>query len=270
LEAVLRLSTVLLLFLGGCCCGFAAGQDATAVITGPETASPGDLIILDASSSDCDSRKWLLVGSDKSFLQFEENRKCVFASGVSGRYHFVLATAKQSDSAVSLATSIHTITIGTPAPTPGPDPQPKPGPPPGPEPIPTPDLTGIAKQAYDVARQISRKPAEAAGIAAELESIAGKAAESGWTASQIADACVDVVINHTRQNTERWNPFRAFFLSVMKSATNHVDALEQIAEGLRAVDAASATTSDPANETIRSMLDKLRGDLRGIAQEVGQ
>jgi hypothetical protein len=262
----LRPSTILLLFLGGCCCGFAAGEDATAVITGPETASPGDLIILDASGSDCDSRKWLLVGSDKSFLQFEEGRKCVFASGVSGRYHFVLATAKQGDSAVSLATSIHTITIGTPAPTPpGPDPQPTPVPPPGPE------LSAIAKQVRDCVATLDRRYGESHAIAAEFDAIAQRATLTVMTPTQIAAACKAIGVFQNPEAQPRWKAFSVLFSQIMSANSGDIPTtLQQIAVGIRAAEKPSATTSDPANETIRSMLDKLRGDLRGIASEVGQ
>ena len=235
---------------------------ATAVITGPETASPGDLIILDASESDCDSRQWLLVGSDKSFLQFEEGRKCVFASGVSGRYHFVLATAKCEDSAASLATSTHTITIGTPGPEPAP--QPKPDPPPGPE------LSAIARQVRDLVATLDRRSGEAQSIAAELEKIAhGSGAK---TPTQIAAECKAIAVFQNPEAQPRWKAFSDLFASIMSQNQNHIQfALTQIAVGIRAAEKpASAATSDPANETIRSMLDKLRGDLRGIAQEVGQ
>jgi len=240
---------------------------ATAVITGPETASPGDLIILDASESDCDSRQWLLVGSDKSFLQFEEGRKCVFASGVSGRYHFVLATAKQSDSVVSLATSIHTITIGTPGPEPAP--QPKPDPQPGPQPV---VLSAIAIQVRDLVATLDRRSGEAQSIAAEFDAIAQRATLTVMTPTQIAAACKAIGVFQNPEAQPRWKAFSVLFASIMSANSGDIPStLQQVAVGIRAAEKpASAATSDPANETIRSMLDKLRGDLRGIAQEVGQ
>ena len=260
----MRLSTLLLLFLGGCCCGFAAADDATAVITGPEIASPGDLIILDASGSDADSLVWSLANSDKSFLMFEGNRKCVFASGASGQYVFLLATAKNGDTAASVALSRHTVTIGLPIPPqpPEPGPGPKPVPPPGPE------LSAIAKQVRDLVAILDKRSGEAELVATELEKIAhGSGAK---TPTQIAAECKAIAVFQNPEAQPRWRAFSDLFASIMSQNQNHIQfALTQIAVGIRAAEKPAAT-SDPANETIRSMLDKLRGDLRGIAQEVGQ
>ena len=264
----MRLSTLLLLFLGGCCCGFAAADDATAVITGPEIASPGDLIILDASGSDADSLVWSLANSDKSFLMFEENRKCVFASGASGQYVFILATAKNGDTAASVALSRHTVTIGSPIPVPppGPGPGPKPDPPPGPE------LSAIAKQVRDLVATLDRRSGEAQSIAAEFDAIAQRATLTVMTPTQIAAACKAIAVFQNPEAQPRWKAFSVLFSQVMSANSGDIPTtLQQIAVGIRAAEKpSSATTRDPANETIRSMLDKLRGDLRGIAQEVGQ
>lgn len=253
---------------------------ATAVIDGPTEAAAGDLIILDASDSDCDSCLWMLANSDKSFLEFEDGRKCVFASGAAGSYSFVLATAKQGDTAATVAIARHVVTIGGTPPGPNPGPNPGPGPkptPPDPQP-PQPDLTGVAREAYDAALALAPKPGECARVATVFSTVASKAAGLGWDLPKIAaesKAAAFVDPDAVR----RWKPFNTFFVGVMmkqRTPSDAIEALEQIAVGLNAAEqslgksgAVSGASGDPANDTIRGMLEKLRGDLRGIQQEVG-
>jgi len=151
-------------------CSIAFGQ-ATAVIEGPQQVSPGDLVILDASKSQADSLVWTLANSDKSFLQFEGGRKCVFASGAVGRYTFVLSTAKSAESGpASVAATKFEVVVGS---GPIPTPQPFPGPTPKPEPNVPPQLTlgAVASGARDSATASNRKPGEAAAIADDFERI---------------------------------------------------------------------------------------------------
>jgi hypothetical protein len=102
-----------------------------AVIKGPTESKPGDLVVLDASSSVGTKYKWALVNSDKTFLPVESNTKVVFSSGEQGSYKFMLAVAgfdvkNQPD----IDVAFFTVVVGSPVPPspvpvpPSPDPKP--------------------------------------------------------------------------------------------------------------------------------------------------
>lgn len=276
MRGILRLPGVLFLLLPSICLA-----QATAVISGPTEAAPGDLIILDASQSDCDARVWLLVGSDKSFLQFEGGNKCVFASGAEGQYHFVLSTAKLSDSAASIATVKHTVTIGGgPQPNPGPSPNPNPGPSPIPNPNPPkppePELTGLAKMAFEAATGLDRRPGECSRVAGIYETAASKALALGWTMQELHAEAKKAAFTDAA-TAARWKPFNAFLASAMAGKTTVSDAaaaLSDIAKGLSAAELSHvtfpATQADGPNETLKESVEKIRQSLQGIRQEVGQ
>jgi hypothetical protein len=106
-----------------------------AVIRAPESASPGDLVILDASDSSGLDLIWELTNSEKSYLPVDGGKRCVFASGAPGRYVFLLIAVDVDEAAKKglTAKARHVLTIGTPGPTPPPGPGPIP---PGPAPAP--------------------------------------------------------------------------------------------------------------------------------------
>ena len=108
-----------------------AAAQVEAVVTGPATAEAGDLIILDASqSSNAQEYRWLLVNSQKTFLAFENGRKCVFASGQAGEYIFVLVVAGlDNNEKLSVDSTEHRIVVGKPDPVVPVDPD-RPDPPP--------------------------------------------------------------------------------------------------------------------------------------------
>ena len=105
-----------------------------AVIVGPKEAATGDLVVLDASqSSGAIEYRWLLVNSEKTFLQFDGGLKCVFSSGKDGEYIFVLVVAgKDNNDKLDVQTEEWRVVIGKkpddnddevkPDPTPPPDP----------------------------------------------------------------------------------------------------------------------------------------------------
>lgn len=267
---LISFSTVLLFLLFPSICL----AQATAIIDGPTEAAPGDLIILDASQSDCDARVWLLVGSDKSFLQFEEGKKCVFASGASGQYHFVLSTAKVTDSVASVATAKFTVTIGcSPQPKPGPTPEPKPDPKP---PQPEVELTGLAKQAFDAAQNLERKPGECSRVAGIYETAASKALALSWTMQELHAEAKKAAFPDAA-TAARWKPFNVFLASAMAGKTTVADAaaaLSDIAKGLSAAELSTdpprTQQADGPNETLKESVEKIRQSLQGIRQEVGQ
>lgn len=93
---------------------------ASAVIVAPNEVAPGDLLVLDASSSDAASFEWRVYPT-KTILPVDAKKRCVFASGQPGEYLFILATAKGD----AVAIAEHKVRVGQPGPTPIP---PGPGP----------------------------------------------------------------------------------------------------------------------------------------------
>jgi hypothetical protein len=144
----------LMLWLALSSASWAAGPSA--VIKGPKSAGPGDLVILDASGSDATSFAWVLANSDKTILPVDNGQRCVFSSGQKGVFVFVLVVAKANDKgAVETAQSQWAVSVGgdspiPPAPFPPtpipPAPLPPDPTPPNPQPIPippSPTPTGI-------------------------------------------------------------------------------------------------------------------------------
>ena len=260
-------------------CSIAFGQ-ATAVIEGPQQVSPGDLVILDASKSQADSLVWTLANSDKSFLQFEGGRKCVFASGAEGKYVFILSTAKIGEQGATVAATKFELSVAAVAPKPPlPQPQPLPSPVPTPGPTPNPPqpiLSSVALGARDSARASNRKPGEAASIAENFEMIASKSAALSWTALQTQDEWKksSVLITDADINA-RWKPFRDWFRvqsASMQSVEQIRDVFTEIALGLRAVDKVGdepAVSGDARNETLKDRVKNINGILDEIANEVG-
>jgi hypothetical protein len=256
-------------------CSLAFGQ-ATAIIEGPQQVSPGDLVILDASKSQADSLVWTLANSDKSFLQFEGGRKCVFASGAAGKYVFVLSTAQcLGSNPASVAATKFELVVGT-SPV---IPQPLPGPTPGPGPItpnpPQPSLSAIATGAKDSATASNRKPGESAVIADDFERIASQGAGLSWTVPQMqAELKKSRLITDADVNA-RWQPFRDWFRTqapAMQTPEKTRDVFTEIAIGLRAVDKVGdepAVSGDERNETLKDRVKSINGILDEIANEVG-
>lgn len=255
---------LLLLFLQS-----AIYAEATAVVTGPEQAAPGDLIILDATKSDCDAIKWTLANSTKSYLPVNNDRQCVFASGEAGQYVFVVSTAKAEGSVATVAVAKFTITIGSPQPTPTPGPTPVPPIPPQPV------LTGLAKQAYDFAKGLQYKPGEAAQLAAVFRDVAAQAKNLNWGLSQIASSVgteAKAKFFNSPDVVTRWGSFSTQFfvptLQQVKDSTTAVQVLNDIATGLEAVE--TSTARDVPNETLKDMLRNTKNSLQEIRQEVGK
>ena len=255
-----------------CCCGISWAQ-ATAVITGPTQSAAGDLIILDATQSRAEAFAWTLTNSQKSYLIFEDGTKLVFASGAAGQYIFCLATSQSGvdGSAASVAIGTHTVTVGT-VPTP-PDPKPDDPDPPKPEP-----LTGIALECRQEIEQTSATQAERDKLADNLEDVATQSAAMGWTADQMSDELrtLNRVDPFNSTNTiTRWGTWPAWFGGVMEPLTTQKDvaaAFADIVRGLRTdtVPNASRRSADPANESLKGMVDGLRGSLQTLKREVGE
>jgi hypothetical protein len=98
-----------------CVCGQAPGNThgAKAVIHGPDTVEPGDLLVLDATESQGDCFHWLLVNSHKSFLAVEDGRKLAFAAGTAQEYIFVLVVGVCAEGgSLSVDMAEHRVRVG--------------------------------------------------------------------------------------------------------------------------------------------------------------
>jgi len=216
----------------------------TVVIAGPTKGSPGDLVVLDASGSrDAVGFAWVLADSDKTFLEVENGRKIVFASGSPGRYTFVAVGANADSSGKpSVAVAKHVLTIGDPGPPPNPVP-------PNPDPPLPPGKYGLATFARDnaagVALDATNKKSTALSLANSFESIASTIA-----AGALKDAAA--IITATQSNNAAalgayrpsWQPWgeqlrqKLNTLSESRqlvSTEDYATAWREIATGLRAV-----------------------------------
>ena len=89
--------------------------DVKAVITGPETGNPGDLVVLRNTDAIGDNFKWI---TPKGIQTLECSGALAFATGTPGTYSFLLVAADK-EAAIDVAT--HTVVIGKPT-TPDPPP----------------------------------------------------------------------------------------------------------------------------------------------------
>lgn len=223
----------------------------SARIIGPATALPGDLVVLDASSSDAMGFAWVLADSNKTFLPVDDGQRLVFATGSTGRYTFVLVAANADESgkpAVALAK--HVVTIGAdPGPGPNPDPNP-PGPEPPDPPLP-PGRFDLARQARDWTASVTLAASErrhtAALVADGFEAIA--AAIAAGTVRTAEDALAQLRAAHQAALSAPqyeawragWNPsFRAAMtrlddLNQLPALADVADAFREISQGLRGV-----------------------------------
>lgn len=227
-----------------------AGPGPTAVIAGPTVGSPGDLIVLDASqSTGAAGYAWVLADSDKTFLEVEDGRKAVFATGAAGRYTFVLVAASAAvDGKPQVAIARHRVTVGDPPPDPiPPDPLPPPNPIP-PDPLPS-GKFGLATLARDAAAAVrlasADKQRSAAALAGSFETIASTIAAGALrTPAEIVAATREQNISALALQRTAWEPWadalrrRLNELSdngQLKSAEDYAVAWREIAAGLKAV-----------------------------------
>jgi hypothetical protein len=108
----------------------------TVTITGPEMVEVGDLVVLDASTSNADAYVWMLAGgSAKQFAVSKDGQTCYFSAKVPGNYIFHAAMAKTMGKTPALTMVEKVVVVRGTIPGPGPGPGPGPLPPPGPAPL---------------------------------------------------------------------------------------------------------------------------------------
>jgi hypothetical protein len=139
---MIRLSLLLWLAIASQCIG------ANAVINGPTTAIPGDLVVLNATESEGAAFRWIMPQGIQTLAC--SDLEIGFASGRPGIYSFTLIAADTAEGVTQPIDYVtHTVTIGTPS-------TPDPGQPPAPE-QPGPPLPPIK---YEQVRTIARDAAK--------------------------------------------------------------------------------------------------------------
>lgn len=262
---------------------------AKAVIEGPSEIQPGDLVILKSQGSTGKAFGWKLVNSDKTFLVFED--QCVFASGTPGDYIFVLGVLDEDAAGPSGDLAVHTLKVLGKVPVP-------PGPvdpvePDDPKPAPKPSLTGVQLKMFNVLDRNKADLSEVQLVIDNISGVIGEAAGLGWSPSEINTKLGTMNREDVFKNedaVQRWGQeWATIFIDIVKPFKDDRDEtlsrLSEIEEGMRAYhDWASSSTSvysasgqDHANESLadvlkgmRGSVEKLKGDLRSIRQEVGQ
>lgn len=125
--------------------------EVNAVIDGPETGNPGDLIVLDGGQSTGDGHRWIIPeGLQTLACGSAGPGQLAFASGTAGAYTFGLIVA---DKEASIDYVTHTVTIAGSLPVPDPDPTPDPDP--DPTPTPVPELEQIEKLSAESAARLA-------------------------------------------------------------------------------------------------------------------
>ncbi len=95
-------------------------------VDGPETADPGELVVLDAEAIPSTASSWLLVNPPPDDNHQVVGPRLFFATGIPGEYRFVFAFMPDAgEGPPTIIQTMHTLTITGKPPGPGPiDPEP--------------------------------------------------------------------------------------------------------------------------------------------------
>lgn len=219
------------------------------IIDGPATAEPGDLVVLSAERASGDAMCWVSINVDAGrYLEIDNGRRLVFATGKPGRYSFVLVAASLIEGQVVALTARHDVVIGG-----EPDPPPPPPPPPGPEPQPEPLPDGrfkLAAAAHSWAGQIpAAARSKASALAGAFDSVAAQIAAGVLTDfEQITPAMRSAKDAALGPDAAAWTPFfesldsklgQLWDAEQLTTVADMADAFRELATGLRAVQTGS-------------------------------
>lgn len=91
-------------------------QGLTVELDGPETASPGTLIVLDSSAIPASGRSWQVIGAPEgSYRVVDNGERLVFATARPGVYHFVFVFVGGSDDLRSELDALQELVIAAAA-----------------------------------------------------------------------------------------------------------------------------------------------------------
>lgn len=230
----------------------AAGPKA--IINGPATAVPGELVTLDASGSQGENLRfrWSVQPDQPGRIMFEECPKGsgkIRISTFPGVWHYTVFVFNAEDSDVLT----WTITVpGNPSPAPTPNPSPNPAPTPTPPtppvpPQPTPSAFGIRDQIAGWANSVASptRAADAAKLASAADSLAAAVA-AGTTSgpAKILAALTAANAMALGSNLAAWKSFGVSYSAALtglyamgrlKTDADWAAMLRETAEGLRGV-----------------------------------
>lgn len=165
------------LLLAGC----GSSSRATAIIDGPRSAKPGDIVVLSAESSTGQVFEWT-ADADCQIREFDGGRRIVLAPKKTGEHHTRLKVLSAAGGVLTSASTEHVLVVGDgpSPPNPGPGPGPGPGPtPPAPQPDLPPGRFGLAlftKTEAERLVQSGARASEARRIAEDYRTIAAQIA----------------------------------------------------------------------------------------------
>jgi len=245
-----------------CCGATASAAGPKAIINGPATAVPGELVTLDASGSQGDSLRyrWSVQPDQPGRVMFEECPKGsgkIRISTFPGVWHYTVFVFNAEDSDVlTWAVTIPGGTVPTPSPTPPAPTPPAPTPPSPAPPAPVPPAPSQTK--YPIAAEVTQwasevttanKAAEAQAIATALDSIRERLGKdfkgTGVELLKLLAAEISSLTNGTlAASAPAWRPFRdrlnakvgVLWLSPgIQTTADWSDLLGQVSAGLRQV-----------------------------------
>lgn len=234
--------------------GTASAAGPKAIINGPATAVPGELVTLDASGSQGENLRfrWSVQPDQPGRIMFEECPKGsgkIRISTFPGVWHYTLFVFNADDSDVLT----WTITVpGNPSPAPTPNPSPNPAPTPTPPtppvpPQPTPSAFGIRDQIAGWANSVASptRAADAAKLASAADSLAAAVA-AGTTSgpAKILAALTAANALALGGNIGAWKSFGVSYSAALsglyamgrlKTDADWAAMLRETADGLRGV-----------------------------------
>lgn len=224
-------------------------------IDGPDSVPPGKLVKLDASATDADVFRWLLVGGASELYDVAgDGRLVYFATATPGAYTFVLSAAKTAEGGPLLEQLEHVVTVEKPEEEPEPPTKPTPPTVPAPQPpapptvpAPTPPVTIPDLVLWSQTTAVALVPADAqrgavaTALALTLRTWAGKANNFSQPQEFIrgSNMVLDVVLGQLNAKAS-WKPWRDALekkLATLGLTTvaQHAAAWQEIAQGLELV-----------------------------------
>ena len=210
------MKTILLLLL----LTSSALAEVKAVISGPETANPGDLVVLYTTDSVGDNFVWIQPPK-LQVLTCDSSKSLAFAVGTPGVYTFTLIAA---DTTAAIDYATHTVVVGTP-----PDPTPTP------TPTPVTDFATISKSTAPADPETATRIVDAINLTAKF--LADKQ-PTVPEASKVYQTNIGAAFDLRPRGTQAdWVPWRKALEAEFRKHTLTVPALigayNQVALGLK-------------------------------------
>lgn len=219
--------------------------DAKAIISGPDIAQAGDLVVLDGSKSVGSHLVWVPVTEFKGWASVENGKRCFLSARRPGKYTLMLIAVDAKTETVSHDT--HTITLTDTLPDPNPPvPPPDPIPPTPPGPNPKPDLTTLSGRVeswvYDLQIPVVDRQKESLALSQAFAEVASMiAAGVIKQPAEIPPKISAAITKALGSRAMAWEPWADKLIDELDAQdtagrlttlANYQSALEAIAKGL--------------------------------------